>query len=134
MARPHGVICRLHQSLFVCYYRGIVMLKQKIGFRASFCAQRFRISFLAVLLLAYALSIGAMDLNHASSAELPGQPGIGPKTAESIIEERERGGAFTSLQDLSARVRGIGPKRLEALKEAGLQAQDPETSQDLATQ
>ncbi|HLR29953.1 MAG TPA: ComEA family DNA-binding protein [Paenalcaligenes sp.] len=110
------------------------MLKQKIEFRALFCAQRFRISFLAVLLLAYALPIGAMDLNQASRAELQSLPGIGPKTAETIIEERERGGAFTSLQDLSARVRGIGPKRLEALKEAGLQAQDPETSQDLATQ
>ncbi|HLR82964.1 MAG TPA: DUF655 domain-containing protein [Paenalcaligenes sp.] len=106
------------------------MLKQKLEFGSLFGAQSIRAGLLAAFLLAYALPIGAMDLNQASQAQLQSLPGIGPKTAETIIEERERGGAFTSLQDLSARVRGIGPKRLEALQEAGLQAQDPETSQD----
>lgn len=65
-----------------------------------------------------------MDLNQATSNQLQSLPGIGPKTAAMIVQERERGGAFTSLEDLSDRVRGIGPKRLEALQEAGLQVRD----------
>src|SRR5690625_1576420 len=65
-------------------------------------------------------TLHAIDLNQASSAQLQALPGIGPKTARSIIEERNRGGAFTSLDDLSARVRGIGNKRQQALAEAGL--------------
>lgn len=88
----------------------------------------------AVLLLAYSLPVGALDLNQATSTELQALPGIGPKTAESIVEERERGGAFTSLQDLSDRVRGIGPKKLESLQEAGLMVQDPDDYPDSATQ
>lgn len=62
----------------------------------------------------------ATNLNEASSAALQRLPGIGPKTATLIVEERDRGGAFTSLDDLSARVRGIGPKKKQALQEAGL--------------
>lgn len=65
--------------------------------------------------------VAALDLNVADSSQLQKLPGIGPKTAEMIVQERERGGAFTSLEDLSDRVRGIGPKRLESLQEAGLQ-------------
>lgn len=79
-------------------------------------------------------SVGAMDVNQASSAELQTLPGIGSKTAEAIIEERERGGAFTSLEDLSDRVKGIGPKKREALQEAGLMVQDPDGSLDSETQ
>src|SRR5690625_4199087 len=65
-----------------------------------------------------------MDLNQATSNQLQSLPGISPKTATTIVHEREHGGAFTSLEDLSDRVRGIGPKRLEALQEAGLQVSD----------
>src|SRR5699024_8788757 len=114
----------------MCFYRGIVMLKQKLEFGSLFGAHSIRTGLLAAFLLAYALPIGAMDLNQASPAQLQSLLGIGPNTAETIIEDRDRGGAFTSSQAITARVRGIGPKRLEALQEAGLQAQDPETSQD----
>ena len=36
------------------------------------------------------------------------------------MQERERAGAFESLDDLAERVRGIGPKKAKALQAAGL--------------
>lgn len=62
----------------------------------------------------------AIDLNQASEQELQAVSGIGPKTAAMIVNERTRGGSFTSLSDLSDRVRGIGPKKAAALQAAGL--------------
>ena len=62
----------------------------------------------------------AIDLNQASEQELQAVSGIGPKTAAMIVNERTRGGNFTSLSDLSDRVRGIGPKKAAALHAAGL--------------
>src|SRR5690606_1678075 len=56
-----------------------------------------------------------IDLNEATLEELQALPGIGPGLARRIVEERERRGPFTSLEDL-ARVRGIGPARVDALR------------------
>jgi competence protein ComEA len=58
----------------------------------------------------------ALDLNSADAAELEGLPGIGPATAEKIVADREQNGAFQSVEELT-RVSGIGPKKLEALRE-----------------
>lgn len=57
-----------------------------------------------------------VDLNTADAALLDTLPGIGPSTAEKIIGEREANGPFTSVDDLG-RVSGIGPKKIEALKD-----------------
>lgn len=62
----------------------------------------------------------ALDLNTATEAQLKGVRGIGPKTAQIILEERERGGRYESFSDLSDRVKGIGPKKASALQAAGL--------------
>ncbi len=62
----------------------------------------------------------AIELNSATVQQLQEVKGIGPKTAALIVEERERGGNFASLTDLSERVRGIGPKKAAALEGAGL--------------
>lgn len=72
--------------------------------------------------LAAAAPAHALDLNAATAAQLDALKGIGPKTAQVIIDERQRGGPFASLQDLGDRVRGLGPKRLKDLESAGLQA------------
>lgn len=99
---------------------------------ANFHLLRFALVILSVFVLALLpRQVLAVDLNEADGTQLQALPGIGPKTAEMIIHERERGGAFTSLEDLSDRVRGIGPKKLEALQEAGLRVDDKPSAQQL---
>jgi competence protein ComEA len=62
----------------------------------------------------------ALDVNTATVEQLRAIRGVGPKTAETIVKERERNGRFESMEDLSDRVRGIGPRRAQALESAGL--------------
>lgn len=57
------------------------------------------------------------DLNSATAAELETLRGIGPALAARIIESRTQTGPFESVEQLT-RVRGIGPKTLESLREA----------------
>jgi competence ComEA-like helix-hairpin-helix protein len=56
-----------------------------------------------------------INLNTATSEELQLVPGIGPVTADKILQMRKSYGAFKSVDDLRA-VRGIGPKRLEKMR------------------
>ena len=62
---------------------------------------------------AFALD-GRLDLNRASADELEGLPGIGPKTAQRILEDRRMRGPFRKPSDLT-RVKGIGAKTLARL-------------------
>ena len=57
-----------------------------------------------------------ININTASSTELQKLPGIGPKTAESIIEYRQKQGHFKSTEEIK-RVKGIGEKKYESIKE-----------------
>jgi len=73
------------------------------------------------LALAMALPAAwAVDVNSADAQQLETITGIGPKTAQVIIEERARGGSFESFDDLVERVKGIGPKKAQSLQAAGL--------------
>jgi comEA protein len=56
-----------------------------------------------------------VNLNTATSEQLQQVPGIGPSTADKILQMRKSYGAFKSVDDLLA-VRGIGPKRLEKMR------------------
>jgi competence ComEA-like helix-hairpin-helix protein len=56
-----------------------------------------------------------VNINTANSAELQQVPGIGPATAEKILQMRKSYGAFKSVDDLLA-IRGLGPKRLEKMR------------------
>ena len=56
-----------------------------------------------------------INLNTASAAELQQVPGIGPSTADKILQMRKAYGAFKSVDDLRA-VRGIGEKRLAKMR------------------
>jgi len=57
-----------------------------------------------------------ININTASSAELESLPGIGPTTAQKIIEYREQNGAFVSIEDI-INVSGIGPGLYERIKD-----------------
>lgn len=59
---------------------------------------------------------GLVNINQASAAELVALSGIGEATAAKIIADREANGPFASVDDLT-RVSGIGPKKLEALRD-----------------
>ena len=57
-----------------------------------------------------------IDINTASLAELDSLPGIGPTTAQKIIDYREQNGPFLSKEDI-INVSGIGPGTYERLKD-----------------
>lgn len=56
-----------------------------------------------------------VNLNSATAEQLDTLDGVGPATAQKILEFRRQHGGFRSVDDL-AQVSGIGPKRLEALR------------------
>ena len=56
-----------------------------------------------------------IDLNVANVKELQELPGVGPVTAQRIIDMRQKSGHFKRVEDLLA-VRGISPKKLDAMR------------------
>ncbi len=58
---------------------------------------------------------GEIDINTADQEMLITVPGIGPVTAQAIVQYRETNGRFNSLDELTG-VKGIGPKSLNKLK------------------
>jgi competence protein ComEA len=56
-----------------------------------------------------------VSLNTANAEQLDTLDGVGPATAEKILQFRTEHGGFTSVDDL-AQIPGIGPKRLESLR------------------
>jgi competence protein ComEA len=82
--------------------------------------------FVACCFFTFLLFIGAsaatkkpplrpVNINAATSEELQQVPGIGPATAEKILQMRKSYGAFKSVDDLLA-IRGIGKKRLDKMR------------------
>jgi comEA protein len=90
-------------------------------------ARRFPIRLLSSFLflgLSFSASVDAgkkkppakpVNINTATSEELQQVPGIGPATADKILQMRKSYGAFKSVDDLLA-IRGLGPKRLEKMR------------------
>lgn len=57
-----------------------------------------------------------ININFASQAELESLPGIGPTTAQKIIQYREQNGPFLTTEDV-INVPGIGPGTYERIKD-----------------
>ena len=58
----------------------------------------------------------AVSLSSATVEELDELPGVGPITAQKIVDYRAEHGPFASVDDLDA-VPGIGPTRIEQLRD-----------------
>ena len=58
---------------------------------------------------------GPVHLNSATLEQLDALPGVGPVTAQKIIDYRQQHGGFGSVDELDA-VPGIGPARLANLR------------------
>lgn len=58
---------------------------------------------------------GRVSLSSASAAEQDALPGIGPVTAQKIVDHRLAHGGFRSVDDLDA-IPGIGLARVEQLR------------------
>jgi comEA protein len=79
--------------------------------------------FLLTLCFVFAAMAGAakkpplkpININTANSEELQQVPGIGPVTAEKILQMRKSYGAFKSVDDLLS-IKGLGKKRLEKMR------------------
>jgi competence protein ComEA len=62
-----------------------------------------------------ARSQGPISLNTATAEQLDTLDGVGPATAQKILDYRRQHGGFRSIEDLD-QIPGIGPKRLAALR------------------
>ena len=59
---------------------------------------------------------GKVSINTGDARQLDTIPGIGPVTAQNIIDYRNANGFFQSIEEL-VRVKGIGEKTLEKIRE-----------------
>jgi competence protein ComEA len=59
---------------------------------------------------------GTVDLNAATVEQLDALPGVGPVTAQRILEWRTRHGRFSRVEQLRE-IEGIGERRFAQLRE-----------------
>jgi competence protein ComEA len=62
------------------------------------------------------INAGRVDINTASASELDALPGIGPTTAQAIVDYRLQNGPFQFIQDIQ-KVPGIGPTTYDRIKD-----------------
>jgi competence protein ComEA len=62
-----------------------------------------------------AARVAAVNLNTATAAQLEALPGIGAKTAQRILDYRQKSGGFKKIEELM-NVKGIGEKNFLKLK------------------
>jgi competence protein ComEA len=62
------------------------------------------------------VNAGRVNINTATATELDALPGIGPTTAQSIVDYRLQNGPFQAIQDIQ-NVPGIGPATYDGIKD-----------------
>ena len=85
-------------------------------FPDSATAVAFKTRAAEVAQLAEETANRSININTATSAELQRLSGIGPVLSQRIVDYRKRHGHFKSVEALDD-VPGIGPKRLEAVRD-----------------
>src|ERR1700756_1139174 len=90
------------------------MRQIKLQVRISLSILVFCFAFAAISGATKKPPLKPININTANSEELQQVPGIGPATAEKILQMRKSYGTFKSVDDLLA-IKGIGKKRLEKM-------------------
>jgi competence protein ComEA len=62
------------------------------------------------------INVGRVNINSATAVELDSLPGIGPTTAQAIVDYRLQYGPFSFTQDIQ-KVPGIGPATFDKIKD-----------------
>lgn len=65
---------------------------------------------------AAAVSTEVVNLNSATAAQIALLPGVGPKTAELVVQYRQKNGPFKKIEEIM-NVRGIGEKSFLKIKD-----------------
>jgi competence protein ComEA len=95
---------------------GCAMARRSPAIRLIFSSLLLSIVFSTIALSATKKPpLKPVNINTATSEELQQVPGIGPATAEKILQTRKSYGSFKSVDDLLA-IKGIGKKRLDKMR------------------
>jgi competence protein ComEA len=87
----------------------------RYGFRKGFLACALAFALVAAPVFGQDAR-QAVNINTATAAQLQDLPGIGAKTAERIIDYRQKNGGFKKIEELM-NVKGIGEKSFLKLKD-----------------
>jgi comEA protein len=68
-----------------------------------------------------------VNLNLATAAQIASLPGIGPKTADLIVQYRQKNGPFKKIEEIM-NIRGVGEKSFLRIKDRLTVAAKPEAS------
>lgn len=62
------------------------------------------------------VSTDVINLNSATAAQIASLPGIGPKTADLVVQYRTKNGPFKKIEEIM-NVRGVGEKSFLKIKD-----------------
>ncbi len=92
-------------------YRSVLVLVAMLVCFSSYPAEAQRATKPPV-----AASTEVVNLNNATAAQIAALPGIGLKTAELVVQYREKNGPFKKIEEIM-NVRGVGEKSFLRIKD-----------------
>ena len=107
--------------------------RQHPSVRFFLCFVVFAFCILPAALAKKKPPVHPININTAGATELQQVPGIGPSTAQKILNTRKSYGAFKSVDDLLA-IKGIGPKKLEKMRKYLTVGKPPSRKQSNSSQ